>query len=949
MLLSLGTAAAGAWGVAVAAPQSTAEPERTVSWNEDVRPILAEHCLQCHGPDPATREADLRLDTPEGLRADLGGYAAVVPGEPEESELLYRVTTDDARELMPPADHAEPLTADEVNVLRRWIEEGAEWQAHAAYAPFREVAIPQTSFAVANPIDAFVRARLEAAGRKPAPPATPGEQLRRVHLDLTGLPPSPEQLAAFAADSSDEAYAAVVDSLLASPQFAVRWARQWLDLARYADSHGFTIDGGRSIWPWRDWVVDAIHSDLPFDQFTIDQLAGDLLPDATRAQRIATGFHRNTQINQEGGAKDEENRVNAVLDRVNTTGAVWLGATMACAQCHTHKYDPITQDEYFQLYAFFNQTRDSGVSSAPSVLVARNDKEEAAALAWERELERRRQAVVESHRAATAAWDTWQPRAWGSNGPELRPEEDGSYRVVGQNPVYTTYFLQGEVEQALSAVRLEALPAAGLSGGGPGRANNGNFVLQQVRLFVRPAGEASQEWMPLQLTAPRADLEQDTTAEGGRHYAIADTIDSERAGWAIKPGFGQPHVAAWSLAEPLPPGAWELRFELQQEHGDRHALGAFRVMLTAEPAESEAAAGVDPELVDPAWAQALAELRHHESRPPSMPRSLVMEAREVPRQTRLFGRGSFLDLRHEVEPGFPEAFNHFAPDAPARDRLDLARWLVDPRNALVHRVTVNRWWQQLFGTGLVQTENDFGLRGARPSHPDLLEWLAQDFVAAGMSRKHVIRQIVLSHTYRQSSRVDAAAWERDPLNRELARQRRLRLEGEVVRDAALAVSGLLDETLGGSPVQPPQPDGVFAFTQSRKNWQASEGSARFRRSLYTRIWRSSPFPFYAVFDAPAASAACTRRTRSNTALQALTLANDPMMLEIAAGLGERLAAVDQPFAAAFRIVLGREASAAERERLAAHWQQVAETADADAAWTAVARVLLNLDEFVNRP
>ena len=958
LIASIHLALATVGGVIWLAEPREQEPTR-VSWQNEVRPLLADKCLHCHGPDPATREADLRLDTPEGFFADLGGYQAVVAGEPEVSELLYRVTTDDERDRMPPAKHGEPLSTAEVDLLRRWIEQGAEWEAHWAYAPFAELTVPTTQHPVAHPIDAFVRAELERRGMQPNPPADPATQLRRLALDLTGLPPSPEQLAAWLADPSDEAWAAQVDALLASPDFAVRWARPWLDVARYADSHGFTIDGGRSIWPWRDWVVNAIDADMPFDQFTIEQLAGDLLPNATRSQRLATGFHRNTQINQEGGAKDEENRVNAVLDRVNTTGAVWLGTTMSCAQCHTHKYDPITHTDYFQLYAFFNQTRDSGVSSDPSLLVARNEAEEEQAVAWEATRKERRAAVEAAHAAATQGWSIWQPKAWASNGPELRPEEDGAYRVVGQGAIYSTYVLQGVRAGALHALRLEALPARGLPGGGPGRGSNGNFVLQQLRVYARNAAEyeagdgrtpenaEDSGWVRLPIERAMADFEQDTSSEGGRHYSIAQTLD-DRPGWAIKPGFGEPHVAQFVFAQPLPEGEWELRIELQQEHGDRHALGHFRMLLAEQEVELPEGEVV-PELVDAAWADALRAQREHEGARPRLPMSLVLEAREVPRETRLFGRGSFLDPRQVVTPGFPASMNHFAPDAQPEDRLDLAKWLMDSRNALVHRVTVNRWWQQLFGAGLVETENDFGLRGAQPSHAALLDWLAQDYVAAGYSRKHVVRQIVMSHTYRQSNSATTEQRERDPNNRWLARQRRLRLEGEALRDAALSVSGLLDPRRGGGPVQPPQPDGVFAFTQSRKSWNASEGGDRFRRSIYTRIWRSSPFPFYAVFDAPAASATCTRRVRSNTPLQALTLANDAMVIEFAAALGERLQQLDEPFAAAIPLVLARPGSEAEQARLQQHWQAVADLRDEAAAWTSLGRVLLNLDEFLTRP
>lgn len=939
-------------------PHPGAQADELVSWQNDIRPILGEKCLICHGPDPSSREADLRLDSPAGYLADLGGYAAVAPGDLDESELIYRITTDDVDDRMPPEGHGEALTAKEVDLFRRWIEQGAQYEAHWAYAPFREVKIPAGDAPAASPIDALVDAKLEAQGLQAAPLADPATQLRRLHLDLTGLPPSLSELASFVADPSEAAYAQRVDALLDSPDFAVRWARPWLDAARYADSHGFTIDGGRDVWPWRDWVVQAIDEDLPFDQFTIEQLAGDLLPNASRSQRLATGFHRNTQVNQEGGAKDEENRVNAVIDRTNTTASVWMGATMSCAQCHTHKYDPISHTEYFQLYAFFNQTRDSGVSAAPSLLVARNAEEEQQAQAWEAEQHRLRTAVEASHQAAAAGWETWQPRAWGSNGPELRPEEDGSYSVVGQNAVFSTYFLQGRRSgPGLRALRLEALP---MGGRGPGRATNGNFVLQQIRVYARnaalvaegdartPENAEDSGWVRLPLAVAVADIEQNTTPEGGNHYPIASTID-DGPGWAIKPGFGQPHVAQWYLAEPLPPGDWELRVELQQEHGANHTLGAFRFLLDDQPRAQPSESGVDPSLVDAAWRTAIDALRQHQSKRPRLPMSLVMEAREVPRTTHLFGRGSFLDPKQVVEPGFPAAMNHFAPEAQPRTRLDLAHWLTDERNALVHRVTVNRWWQQLFGLGLVETVDDFGLRGGQASHPDLLEWLAQDYVVHGFSRKHVLRQIVRSHAYRRSSVTDAATRAADPRNRWLARQNRLRLEGEALRDAALAVSGLLNSKRGGPPVQPPQPDGVFAFTQSRKTWKADEGDNRYRRSLYTRIWRSSPFPFYTTFDAPSASNSCTRRGRSNTALQALTLANDPMILELAAGLGERLSGMQQPFEQAFPLVLSRPGLPAELARLREHWQIVATARDETAAWTSVGRVLLNLDEFLNRP
>lgn len=921
------------------------------SWTEDVRPILAEHCFACHGPDEAARAAGVRLDVAEGLRGDGDAFAPVAPGDPGGSELLYRVTSPDDFDRMPPPEAGDGLTDDEIDTLRAWIAAGAEYEEHWAYAPLAGAAlgVVEADGRERSPIDSFVRARLREEGRDLAPDAAPLDLVRRVHFDLVGLPPEPEVVAAFAADPTDAAYAALVDALLASPDFGVHWARQWLDAARYADSHGFTIDGRRSIWPWRDWVVDSMNRDQPFDAFTIEQLAGDLLPGATRAQRIATGFHRNTQVNQEGGAKDEENRVSAVMDRVATTGSVWLGSTIACAQCHTHKFDPITQTEYFGLYAFFDSTTDGGVSAAPSMLVPRDDGEEQRAAAWEARLADAEAAYADAWAAAAAGFTPWQPgRATGSNGPELRPELDGSYRVLGQNPVYSTYVLEGAAAvEVADTLRLEALPD-----GGPGRGPQRNFVLQEVRVEVKRDPDGAFERVPL--ASARADFEQDTSARGGGRYPIAAALRADDGGWAIAPAFDGPHAAVFRFREPIDLAGATLRVELRQEFGSNHTLGRFRMLLGARG--SADGAGADAPLVTEAWRAAWRALRDVRGERPRMPSTLVMEERATPRVTRRFHRGSFLDPREPVRPHVPAALDRFRADAeggaaPLRTRLDLARWLVHPRNALAHRVTVNRWWQALFGLGLVETENDFGLRGARPSHPGLLDWLAAEFVRSGLSRKALLREIVLSTTYRQTSTVPARG--DDPRNRLLGRQRRLRLTGEQLRDAMLRVSGALDPTRGGRPVQPPQPPGVYAFTQANKRWETGPEDERLRRSLYTRIWRSAPYPFYSTFDAPSASVACTRRDRSTSPLQALALANDPMVLELARRFGDALSRGDADDAAmverAFRRALGRAPLAAEVERLADHLSAVADREGADAVPFALARVVFNLAEFTHRP
>lgn len=921
------------------------------TWNEDVRPILSEHCFACHGPDEGARKAGIRLDTRAGLIGDGEGSGPVVPGNPDDSELLYRVVCDDEFDLMPPPDAGSRLSEAKVDVLRRWIAAGAKYETHWAYTRFRDVVVPEGQDVL--PIDAFISARLEDEGLKLSAPADARDLLRRVHLDLTGLPPTEPEQAAFLEDPSEEAYAARVDDLLSRTTYGEHWARQWLDAARYADSHGYTIDGGRSIWPWRDWVVQSIARDQSFAEFTVEQLAGDLLPGATRDQRIATGFHRNTQVNQEGGAKDEENRINAVIDRVATTGSVWLGSTIACAQCHTHKFDPITHTEYFGLFAAFNSTADGGVSSAPSILVPRSPAELRSAEEWEEQLA----GLSKDYRAAWAkasvGWTVWQPAsATGSNGPELRPEEDGSYRVLGQSPVYSTYVLEGpapDVEESsavATSLRLEVLPD-----GGPGRARNRNFVLQGIRVESRPVRREMGEmpaWTSVELVSARADFEQDTTDEGGKHYAVQSVLDEGGNGWAIKPQFNQPHVAEFSFKEPLKLDGVELRVLLTQEVGGNHTLGAFRALLGANPSTGD--------LVPAAWVAAWQALGAHRRMRPKLPSTLVLEERERPRETRRFERGSFLDQREIVAPQVPAAFDHFSAEGERiTNRLDFARWLVHPENALVHRVTVNRWWQALFGRGLVETENDFGLRGGRPSHPDLLEWLAQDYAANGFSRRHVLRTIVLSKTYRQATNTSDFLWFKDGQNVLLGQQRRLPLTGEAVRDAMLQVSGKLHASIGGPPVQPPQPDGVFSFTQNKKSWTPSAAGDRYRRSLYTRIWRSSPYPFYATHDAPAANIACTRRHRSQSPLQALTLANDPMVLELCEAFGKRIGSDlagesdEERIQSAFQWALGRPAEEAEVKSLLKYLAaQRVQGGDID-QWTAVARVMFNLGEFVYRP
>jgi mono/diheme cytochrome c family protein len=811
-----------------------------VDYLRDVKPILAKHCYACHGADK--QRSGLRLDT--AAAALKGGNAgpAVVPGKSQVSRIVQAVRGADDVVAMPPK--GTKLTAEEIAVLAAWIDQGAKFPADEkpqtstvaakrwSFQPPVRVVPPavRDSAWLRNPIDNFVLARLEKEGIRPSPEADRVTLIRRVSLDLLGLPPSPQEVDDFLADARPGAYERLVDRLLASPHYGERAGRHWLDLARYADSNGYSIDAPRSMWPYRDWVLGALNRDMPFDQFTVAQLAGDLLPGATMQQKVATGFHRNTPINEEGGIDREQFRVESIIDRVNTTGAVFLGLTVGCCQCHDHKYDPLTQREYYQLFAFLN-----------------NADEPVLELGTPEELQRRKR---------------------------IR----GEITVVGK--------------------RLKPLDA------------------------TSPAGEV--KWENGLTTPLRALLPSDIQAilevpENGRTVAQKEKLS------AAYRTSDQARLLTATLGSPNPfVAAAHLH------------LGTTRIRLDGE----------------------LAALKKQE---PVITTSLVMQERQTPRQTYIHLGGDFLRKGTPVSPDVPAVL----PPLPARaegtpNRLDLARWLVDPRNPLTARVAVNRYWQHYFGLGLVETENDFGTQGSPPSHPELLDWLATEFVRQGWSMKAMHRLIVTSAVYRQASKGRPELAVVDPRNRLLARQARLRLEAEFVRDAALACSGLLTRTVGGPSIFPPQPEGIYRFTQIDKHWKATTGPDRYRRGLYTYFWRSAPHPGLTVFDAPDATTTCTRRNRSNTPLQALTLLNDQGYFELAQGLARRILREAQPDNAerlrhAFRLCLARGPSVAEQARLTellarqlAESEASGEDAKQLAAWTTVARVLLNLDEFITR-
>ncbi|MDP6795779.1 MAG: PSD1 and planctomycete cytochrome C domain-containing protein [Verrucomicrobiota bacterium] len=769
---------AKATGLAAALAVGLARPGAAeIDFNRDIRPVLSRNCFQCHGPDAAKRKAGLRLDTREGATEARDGVRAIDPAGLAKSELLARIAAADPDTRMPPPEANRQLTAGQVKLLAEWVKAGGDYDRHWAFKqPVRRPLpglAPERRAWAKNTVDVFVAAKLAEAGVDPSPEAAKATLLRRVSLDLVGLPPSPEQIAAFVNDASADAFEKVVDNLLQSPYYGERWGRHWLDAARYADSDGYSHDAARSMWPYRDWVISAVNSDLAFDQFIVEQLAGDLLPDATLAQRVATGFHRNTQINTEGGVDKEQFRIDSIFDRLVTTGEVMFGLTLGCAQCHEHKYDPVSQTEYYQLFAFFNNADEPRIEAPTPVVTARR----------------------------------------GEHGARVRQLE--------------------------------------------------------------------------------AKLKSLTKEDAGRKSVEVS----------------------------------------------------------------------------------LAKLRKAR---PSAATTLVMARRKEPRTTRRFVQGDFTRPAETVQPGTPASLHPL--DKPTPDRLDFARWVADRDNPLLARVTVNRTWQHLFGRGIVETENDFGSQGIPPTHPKLLDWLAVEFMENGWSLKQIHRLIVTSATYRQASSVRRSDLDQlDPHNRLLARQSRFRLDAEVVRDLALASSGLLSEKMGGPGVFPPQPDGCMDLGQHRKTWKVSSGEDRFRRAAYTYRWRNTPHPALKVFDAPDGLATCTRRIRSNTPLQALTLMNDPAFVELAVGLARRLMTEEESSAnrirLGFQLCLGREPDAEELRLLtelvavqqtefaaqaaeakavvskASSLGQVGKQVGSDAAlaaWTMASRVLLNLDETITR-
>jgi mono/diheme cytochrome c family protein len=973
----------GGDAVALRGDLARADPAR-VDFARDVQPILSNHCFACHGPDAAERKAGLRLDTQDGATALLdSGNRAVVGRESELSELLARIDAESPRRRMPPAAFGKPLSDAQRATLRRWIEEGGGYARHWSFAPPTKSPLPAVRDRdwPRHELDTFILARLEQEGLAPSLPTDPATLLRRTTLALTGLPPSPAEQESFLAEAAldrgpgSDAFERRVDQLLASPAAAEHQARLWLDLARYGDTHGYHLDNERALWRWRDWVIEAFRRNLPWDRFTLEQLAGDLLPDADERTRLATGFLRCNPTTGEGGLIEEEYLVKYAVDRVNTLGTVWLGLTVGCAQCHDHKFDPITQRDYFGLFAFFNGIAERGTDEnalAPAPAMA-------APLPGQAE---RRAALAAELAAADAALAAarFEPMALlqrrAQHGTVRELLADGSLLATGPSPATEIETFEfGGLPRELSALKLEALTDPSLPGGGPGRFENGNFVLTGASAeFVAPDGTAT----PLPIARAVADHAQ-------ADFPIERALDDDpKSGWAILPELSSHHALLLPAAPIAVPAGARVRLTLRHESiFERHVIG--RVRVTACGARDFAA-------IAARHATAAAALATLDA---TIPQAMVAAELPMARPTHLLRRGQYDQKGDVVAPALPAALGAL-PAGAKPDRLALAQWLTRPDHPLAARVVVNRTWMQLFGDGLVRTVEDFGAQGELPSHAELLDWLAVDFVQHGFDLRRLQRQIVLSATWRQSARVTPELMARDGGNRLLARAPRLRLDAEVIRDQALAASGLLVAQVGGRSVKPYQPGDLWkpiAYpTSNTASFVQDHGDALWRRSLYTFWKRTAPPPNLAAFDAPSRESCTVQRARTNTPLQALVLLNDVQFVEaarilaqrvlretsaepperISASGGEasgdtvarvtllwRLALARPPTVAELALARGalaREQArfAAEPARAAALLAQGEAPRDATlapavhAAWTLLASTLFNVDEFVTR-
>ena len=1018
---------------AAAASATTAGP---VQFNRDIRPILSDHCFSCHGPDVQKMKGGLRLDVREAaLRPAKSGKKAILPRDAAGSELVHRLLTDDADELMPPPEAHKPLKPEQKALLQRWIAEGAEYQGHWAYQPIVRPSVPPGPEGEGG-IDRWVRSHLDSAGQKPAPEADRRTLARRLSLDLTGLPATPEMVATFEADTAPGAYERMVDRLMSSPQYGERMAIGWLDVVRFADTIGYHSDTPRNIWPYRDYVIRSFNNNKPFDQFTREQLAGDLFPNPTLEERVASGFNRLLLTTEEGGAQEKDYESRYLTDRVRAVGTVWMGQTIGCAQCHDHKFDPITARDFYSMGAFFADVKETIIGRREDGMLVPTEPQARELARLTHEAERLKSQFEGPHPKLESAFGRWRQErlealrsdslwtataptsADSTGGATVTIRDDRSVLIGGKNPdTDSTVVRFASLPERVVGVRVEVLPDKSLPSQGPGRAGNGNFVLTEVVARVVRDGVPARD---IAFESAWASHEQTVSADKNPYgkWSAASVIDHDArgtfAGWAILPEAGKPSQLRLRLKEPLTLASGErLEIELQQKHGHgHHTLGCFRLGVATDPAavvpptvplpnaDLADRLKVDPSARTPEqsaklWAEfkavapELADLRAQRTAADkaradfegTIPRTLVTERSEKPRTVRVLPRGNWLIETGEImEPAIPAQFRPASRAVSDRrlNRLDLADWLVSPENPLTARVVVNRFWRQFFGTGLSKVLDDFGAQGEPPRHPELLDWLAAEFRDSDWDVKHLVRLMVTSRTYRQSSNASRELLARDPENRDLARQGRWRIEAEMVRDSALQVSGLLVPRIGGPSVRPYQPDGYWEnLNFPQRGYDASSGGDQYRRGLYTWWQRSYVHPSMLAFDAATREECAAERNRSNIPQQALVLLNDPSYVEAARSLAARIlregsgddtsrltwawrqalarAPLDSELSALRRLLETQRTAFAKDPEAASQFTQTGKAptpAGLDpvqwAAWTDVARALLNLHETITR-
>ena len=952
---------------------------KIADFDRDIRPILSNTCFTCHGPDDEKRKSNLRLDQRDSaLKPAKSGAVAIVPGKTSESELVKRINlVEDDDDHMPPAKSNRHLTARQIATLKQWVAEGASYKGHWAFTPPVRPTLPQVKNEkwIRSPIDRFILSRLETEHLAPSPEASKVTLLRRLYLDLIGLPPTIQEVDDYLSDPSPNAYEKQVEKLLASPHYGERWARHWLDAARYADSDGFEKDKSRQVWFYRDYVINAFNKDTPYDQFIIEQLAGDLLPNATQDQIVATGFLRNSMVNEEGGIDPEQFRMDEMFDRMDAIGKGMLGLTIQCAQCHSHKYDPLTQEEYYRMFAFLNNDHE-----AQRIVYTPDEQMKAADLTRQmRDIEGELRGSLPDWEARMAAWEEQvkpnQP-SWtvlelehqGENDQRYLPQKDGSYLAQGYAPTkFTATFKATPKLASITALRLEYLTDPNLPRGGPGRSFKGTCALSEFKVEVSTPGPKPKS-EKIKIIEATADFDQsqaplepnfdDRNPAKRITGPVKFAIDGDaNTAWGIETGPGrrnQERKAIFRFEKPVGDASSILTIQLQQNHGgwnsDDHQnnnLGRFRISAASDADPAHLKADPLPKRVrdilsiprtqrtpaqiatvftywratQPQWQDANARIDALWNQWPIGETSLTLMPRQNPRETHLLNRGDWLKPAKAVTPGVPAFLNPLPKDAPP-NRLTFAQWLVDPKAPTTARVFVNRVWQAYFGFGIVSTSEDFGVQSDAPSHPALLDWLACEFIENDWSIKHIHRLIVTSATYRQASRVAPELYARDPYNRLLARGSRFRVEGEIVRDIALTASGLLNPKIGGHSIMIPAPAFLFQPPASYAPfpWVEEAGPDKYRRAIYTFRRRSTPIPALQTFDVPNADQSCVRRLRSNSPLQALVSLNEPMFVECARALARKTLEEGGKTDAdrltfAFRQAISRNPSQAEMKEL----------------------------------